>query len=82
MIYDCHFFAGLFGERYCITVTPCPDSSWGNKIFVGMAFPLHYTTADWKMQLSAADCLNTWAWQILDFRLPNTVWPPFLGTLA
>ena len=35
-------------ERYCITVTPCPDIIWGNgvppKIFGGSAFPLDYAT--------------------------------------
>ena len=43
------------GERYCISVPPCPDSRWGNGVpptkYLGErrsprspAFPLHYTT--------------------------------------
>jgi len=39
------------GERYCITVPPCTNSSWGNAVpptkYLGErrppAFPLHYT---------------------------------------
>jgi len=44
------FFAGLFGggERYCISVPPCPDSRWGNGVsptkYLGNGVPLHYTT--------------------------------------
>jgi len=44
---------GYLGERYCISVPPCPDSRWGNSVpptkYLGErrspAFPFHYTTA-------------------------------------